>query len=53
LWWMVIVVVVFVVTIIVITTTFMQGIYSYIPETTLVFRVLLLELFSIYNLCYM
>ena len=33
--------------------TFMWDIYSFIPETTHVFRALVLQLFPIYNMCYM
>jgi hypothetical protein len=49
----VIVIIITIIIIIIIIITFMQGIYNYIPETNHVLGYVMLQLFCIYNLCYM
>jgi len=39
--------------VIVYVIAFMQGIYSYIPETAMFLGHVVLQLYCIYNLCYM
>ena len=48
----VIVIVIIIIIIIIIIITFMQGIYNYVPETNRVSRDIVLQLFCIYNICY-